>query len=127
MIRLANMPMPHVAGVTQSVLGLFRNKGLANSMHRPIPAPEPDPEPNPAPDVGLAMRHVNISPDDWDELFYAVQTRLENCVDEAFNKSPELPFDDRHAVIKAHVLDCVASMRQLHASLTLERLAHQKI
>ena len=122
MIRLANSPMPHVTSMSQSVLDMFRVKSNSNLMHRSIPAPEP----NPAPDGDLEVNHFNILPDDWDELFHAVQTRLENCVEVAFSKASELPLHENLAVIKADVLDCVASLRQLHDSLILERQAYQK-
>jgi hypothetical protein len=124
MIRLASTPMPHVTRMAQSVLDVFRNQDVSNTLHRPIPAPEPNPEPNPEPDAGPLAARASIAPDDWDELFHAIQTRLENCVDEALNQVPELPLHERHEVIKAHVLDCVASMRQLHASLAVERMKH---
>lgn len=70
--------------------------------------------------------HGNISPADWDELFHAVQTRLENCVDDALDKGSDMPLNKRHAATKAAVLECVDAMRQLHASLTLERQEYQK-
>lgn len=121
MIRLANSPMPHVTSMSQSVLDMFRVKSNSNLMHRPIPAPQA----SHAPEGGLNVNHMNILPDDWDELFHAIQTRLENCVEVAFSKAAELPLHENLAVIKADVLDCVASLRQLHASLILERQARQ--
>jgi hypothetical protein len=126
MIRLANTPMPHVAHAAQSVLGLFRSKGLAQNMHRPIPAPEPDPEPNPGPDANLQTGGSSICTDDWDEMFHAIQQRLENCVNDARVKAPELPLHSRHELTKATVLECVESMQLLHAALTVERQSRQK-
>ncbi len=125
MIRLASSPMPHAASVAHSVLDLFRIKSNPTDMHRPIPAPEPSSEPNPEPDGALTARRANIAPDDWDELYHAIQKRLENCVDDALNKSLLLPPHERQAATKAAVLDCVASMTQLHTSLTRERQAQQ--
>ena len=90
-------------------------------MHRPIPAPEPDPEPNPGPDAIKQFRDGIISATDWDELFHAVQVRLERCVSDALDKQPELALQDRHEVTKVAVLQCVEAMKQLHHSLTLER------
>ena len=121
MIRLASTPMtptPHVTSVAQSVLGLFSSKGSPSKMHRPIPAPEPSPEPNPEPDAALRAIGSKIAPDDWDELFRAVQARLERCVDDALIKEPELPLHSRHELTKQTVLECVESMQQLHAENT---------
>lgn len=135
MIQLSNTTSSttssNVSGVTQSMLDLFRIKDArllpTQNMHRPIPAPEPNPEPNPAPDAGWegSQPHDNISPADWDELFHAVQTRLEQCVDDALLGTPQLAPQDRHAVTKTAVLECVQAMTQLHASLTLERRQRQ--
>ena len=125
MIRLANAPMPHITRMAHSVLDMFSVKSNTSNMHRPIPAPEPDPEPNPAPDAGLIALRASIAPDDWDDLFHAIQTRLEGCVDEALSNGAELPLHVRQSFTKAAVLDCVASMRQLQASLAVERQAHQ--
>ena len=126
MIRLANSPTPHVPSMAQSVLDLFCAKSNSTHMHRPLPAPVPNPETKGVPDAGSVLKKGTISPDDWDDLFRAVQTRLETCVDEALNNSLVLPLPKRHAVTKAAVLECVASMKHLHASLTLERQSQQK-
>ena len=126
MIRLANAPMPHVTRMAHSVLEMFSVKSSTSNMHRPIPAPEPNPEPNPAPDAGLIALRSSIAPDDWDDLFHAIQARLEGCVDEALNKGAEQPIHVRQSLTNAAVLDCVASMRQLQASLAVERQVHQR-
>ena len=126
MIRLANSPVPHVTSVAQSVLDLFCAKTDSTHMQRPLPAPVANSEFKLAPDPGPVAKKGTISPDDWDDLFHAVQTRLETCVDEALNNSLVLPLPKRHAVTKAAVLDCVASMKHLHASLTLERQSQQR-
>ena len=97
--------------------------------HRPIPAPEPDPEPNPAPDSVGQAAPCNISPTDWNDLFVAIQVRLAHCVDDALLHDPELSSQDRYALTKAVVLECVDAMKQLHTALTLERQqcqAHQQ-
>ena len=125
MIRLANAPMPHINRRAYSELDMFSVKSNTSNMHRPIPAPEPDPEPNPAPDAGLIALRSSIAPDDWDDLFSAIQTRLEGCVDDGLNKRAEQPTHVRRSLSKAAVLDCVASMRQLHAALAVERQVHQ--
>ena len=126
MIRLANAPMPHITRRAHSVLDMFSVKSNTSNMHRPIPAPEPDPEPNPAPDASLIALRPSIAPDDWDHLFSAIQSRLEGCFDDALNKGAEQPTYVRRSSTKAAVLDCVASMRQLHASLAVERQVHQR-
>lgn len=129
MIRLASTPMPHVTSPAYSVLDLFRSKDMPYDIHRPIPAPEPNPEPNPGPDAASKRErdaHPNITPADWDELFRAVQVRLEQCVGDAIDKAPELALHDRHQVTKTAVLQCVEAMTQLHAALTLERKEWQE-
>jgi hypothetical protein len=126
MIRLANTPTPHITSVAQSVLDLFRGKGSLAKMHRPIPAPEPSPEPNPEPDGAMRALRSTIAPDDWDELFRAIQARLEHCFDDAQTKTPELPLHDRHLVAKAVVMQCIESMKQLQNALTKERQAREK-
>lgn len=128
MIQLASTPVAHVTNTTPSVLDLFRGKDVSATLHRPIPAPEPNPEPNPGPDAAkrsASSGDSTISPADWDELFHAVQVRLEQCVGQAIDKSPELPLHDRHEVTKKAVLECVEAMQQLHAALTLERQLRQ--
>ena len=126
MIRLANAPMPHVTRMAHSVLEMFSIKSNTSIMHRPIPARDPNPEPNPAPDASSIVPRSSIAPDDWDDLFHAIQTRLEGCVDDALSKGAELPLHVRQSLTKAAVLDCVASMRQLQASLAVERQVHQR-
>ena len=126
MIRLASTPMPHVSSVAHSLLDLFRIQSDLQPMHRPIPAPEPDPEPNPAPDAVQQKNHPNITSEDWDQLFRAVQARLEHCVGDALDKAPELALHDRHTVTKAAVLECVEALKQLHMALTLERKEWQE-
>ena len=127
MIQLAGAPTPHVAPTERSVLGLFRSKGASQLMSSPTPATQLDPTVSPAAAIAQATGHGNISPADWDELFHAVQARLENCIDNALDNAPELPLNERHAATKTTILECVDAMRQLHASLTLERQAHQKL
>ena len=137
MIQLANSQTLHVTRVANSVFDLFRNKNSSqatplltqNLMHRPIPAPEPNPEPNPGPD-GVTQSELisrdHILAEDWDELFHAVQARLEHCVGEALLRTPQIALHDRYALTKAAVLECVSDMNQLHASLTLERQKWQE-
>jgi hypothetical protein len=150
MIRLANIPSPHVVSTEHSVVDLFDSKVAPSIMHRPIPAPEPDPEPNPGPDAvhgasgndgnsgtsGTSGNNGNngnngnsIAPADWDELYRAVQVRLQQCVDNALHKAqhtaPELRLQTVHEATKAAVLECVADMQRLHAALQLERQQRQ--
>lgn len=125
MIQLAGSPMPHVTRAALSVLDQFRIKSNATDMHRPIPAPDPSPEPNPEPDGALKAQPACIAPDDWDELYHAIQSRLEDCVEGAFNKSLVRPLHERQAATKAAVLECVASMTHLHTSLKRERQARK--
>ena len=124
MIQLAQTASQCPNRAAPSVLDTFRAEHMASALHRPIPSPEPDPEPNPGPDAinnGHINGNSNISAADWDELFHAIQARLEHCVSDAFHKAPELPAHERQEVIKATVLQCVEAMQQLHAALTTER------
>ena len=124
MIQLAQTASQYPNRAAPSVLDTFRAEHMASALHRPIPSPEPDPEPNPGPDAinnGHINGNSNISAADWDELFHAIQARLENCVDDALLKAPELPPLERHQVIKTTVLQCVEAMQQLHTALRLER------
>ena len=125
MNRLANTPMPHVTNQEHSVLDMFRHQNMSNALHRPIPAPEPNPEPNPGPDATLYMFHSRIAPDDWNDLFYAVQTRLENCIGEGSPRTPELMLKDPQKAIKTTVRECVMTMQQLQAALNCERSERQ--
>ncbi len=118
MIQLAQTASQYSNRAAPSVLDTFRAEHMASALHRPIPSPEPDP--NPGPDA-ISNGHSNISAADWDELFHAIQARLENCVDDALLKAPELPPNERHQVIKTTVLQCVEAMQQLHTALMLER------
>jgi len=95
-------------------------------MYRPIPEAQPEPVVRPAADATQATGRGNITPVDWDDLYHAIQVRLENCVNDALDKAPELPLQVRQAATKTAVLECVGAMRQLHASLILKRQDRQK-
>lgn len=137
MIHPASAEPLQVKDMRQSVLDLFRSKNSSplssqltqHIMHRPIPAPEPNPEPNPGPDGVTQASHIisnHIAAADWDELFHAVQARLEHCVEEAVFRTARLTLDDRYAVTKSAVMECVRDMMSLQASLTVERLKWQE-
>lgn len=128
MTRPANTLMAHASGGAPTVLDLFKSTDMPAALHRPIPAPEPNPEPNPGPDAARRSRnngHSTIAPADWDELFHAVQVRLEQCAGDALHQAPELALYDRHDVIKKTVLECVDALKQLHAALAQERQHRQ--
>lgn len=135
MISQADSLTPHVAQPAASVPGLFRSKGSRNNMYRPLPAAQPEALSHLKPGTSTGSRHEsshanghsNITHADWDELYHAIQVRLENCVNDAPDKPPQLPPNDRHAATKMVVLQCVDAMRQLHVSLTLEREAYQRL
>ena len=103
MIRPANPFLSRVTSTAYSVLA-SPSSDMPNSMHRPIPAPEPNPEPNPAPDAAWPNDHANITPADWDQLFHAVQARLEDCVSDARLRTPVLALRDQQAETKTAVL-----------------------
>ena len=125
MIQLANTPLRHVARKTLSVLDMFPVYCNLINMHRPIPAPEPDPEPNPAPDEAPNVAHSKILPEDWDELFYAIQARLMTSVNDV-NKSEGKLLVWSNGDEKKAVLECVEAMTKLHSALKHERQAHKK-
>jgi hypothetical protein len=125
MIRLADTPTPHVTQVAQSVLGLLRSKGARNDMYGSIPADQPNPASTSEPVDIKSTGHGIISHADWDELYHAIQVRLENCVNDALDKAPQLALDKRIAATKIAVTECVDAMRQLHAALILERQDRQ--
>ena len=91
-------------------------------MHRPIPAPEPDPEPNPAPDEAPNVDHPKIPPDDWDDLFYAIQARLTTSVKDV-NKSEGKFLVCSNGNEKKVILECVEAMTLLHLALRHDRQA----
>jgi len=121
MIRLASMPMPHVITMAHTVLDMFRVNSTSESMQCAVPAPD---EIHRQGGV-LKTEGSFISPDDWDELFVAIHTRLENCVGDTLNQSPELPLQDQKSKVKKAVLECVDALRHLHDSLMFERQSQQ--
>ena len=117
MIRLANMPTPHVITMAHSVLDMFRPINTLENMQCAAPAPEVIHRQG----ALLKTQGLFIVPADWDELFAAVQTRLENCVGDTLDHSSALPLQDQKSMVKKAVLECVDALRHLHYSLTLER------
>ena len=122
MIRLANMPMPHVTTIAHSVLDLFR----VNSTPENIQCATPVAKVIHLQSTALKTQILFISPADWDDLFVAVQTRLENCVNGTSNSASTPPLQDQKSKVKKAVAECVDDLRHLHRSLTLERQSHQK-
>lgn len=122
MIRLANTPTPHVITMAHSVLCMFQPDLTPEDMQCAASAPE----------VACAQGAVSktqssfIAPADWDELFVAVQNRLECCVGDTLNHSPALPLQDQKLVVKKAVLESVEALRNLHYSLLLERQSGQR-
>ena len=122
MIRLANMPMPHVNSTAHSVLDMFRPNSTLENIQCAAPAPEVIHRQG----AVLKTQGVFIVPADWDELFAAVQTRLENSVGDTLNHSSALPLQDQKSMVKKAVLECVEALRHLHYSLMLERQSEQR-
>ena len=122
MIRLANMPMPHVNSTAHSVLDMFRPNTTLENIQCAAPAPEVIHRQG----AVLKTQGVFIVPADWDELFAAVQTRLENSVGDTLNHSSALPLQDQKSMVKKAVLECVEALRHLHYSLMLERQSEQR-
>ena len=122
MIRLANMPMPHVNSTAHSVLDMFRPNSTLENIQCAAPAPEVIHRQG----AVLKTQGVFIVPADWDELFAAVQIRLENSVGDTLNHSSALPLQDQKSMVKKAVLECVEALRHLHYSLMLERQSEQR-
>ena len=122
MIRLANLPTPHVTTAAHSVLDLFRVNSMHENMQCAIPAT----------DViyrqGTAFKTQRpfISSADWDALFVAVQSRLETSVSEILNQAPVLPLQDQKSMVNKAVVECVEALRLLHTSLMIERQSLQR-
>ena len=125
MIRLATSPEQTSANTVHSVKALFRLNNITDSIACSIPAPKPEPEPNPEPDAAVNARCFDITPADWDTLFYAVTARLQAC--SGASTSEQLSEDvPEHllgapASVRATVRECVVSLNHLHAALIHER------
>ena len=117
MIRLSNMPMPHVINMAHSVLDMFRVNSPPENKQCAASAPEVIHGQS----AVLRIQGSFISPADWDELFVAVQARLENCVDSTLHHSSTLSLQDQKSIVKKTVLECVDAMQRLHHSLNSER------
>ncbi len=69
---------------------------------------------------------MEITIDDWDELFGAVKARLRLTVGElpgAF----AIPEHDATARVRIRVLECVEALEQLHVMLRIERSRRQQL
>ena len=64
---------------------------------------------------------LNLSVQDWDDLFCAIQERLRHLVGERNTGTAPLEMHDMGGSIQDAVLECVAALDQLHAALALER------
>ena len=64
---------------------------------------------------------LNLSVQDWDALFRAIQERLRQIVGERNTGTARLQMHDMGGSIQDGVLECVAALDQLHAALALER------
>ena len=64
---------------------------------------------------------LNISIEDWDILFRAVEERLRRMVYERHTAASPARTHDLRGSAQEIVLECVAALDQLHAALTLER------
>ena len=123
MIRLATMPMPHVATRAHSVLDIFLARNAPENMQCATPSPDVIN----SQDVALTAQtepdfHISpISHADFDHLFLAIQTRLATTVIDPTNQTAALPPQDQKLEIRKVVLECVDALGHLHHSLTLER------
>lgn len=123
MIRLANMPVPHANTTAHSVFEMFRSCSTLQGTQRVVPASELacGQGLDQGQDATLSTDAPFISPKDWDDLFLAIQTRLDNCVGDTLNHTSVLPLQDQKLKVKKTVQECVEALRHLHQSVTLER------
>lgn len=64
---------------------------------------------------------------DWDDLLNAVKARLRLTVGICAGATAELRAPDKALWVQAGVLECVAALDQLHASLKHDRLRHRQL
>ena len=138
MIRLANMPIPHppstprmsnssfvpslprMSSSPHLVFDLLNINTLTTSTTRPDIVQGGNFKPNAGQSTGQPAANSIIAPEDWNELFLAIQERLENCVNDlVFTKNPEMSLIARKARTKQVVLECVQAMKVLHQSILL--------
>ena len=138
MIRLANMTMPHLPSTLRMsssplvpslprlsssshlVFDLLNINTMTTSTTRPDIVQGGNFKPNAGQSTGQPAANSIIAMEDWNELFFAIQERLENCVnDVVFTKNPEMSLIARKARTKQAVLECVQAMKVLHQSILL--------
>lgn len=73
------------------------------------------------PDSTFRKAPPTIPPEDWDLLFLAVQSRLENCANTAPNRSPERSVELPLLATQTVVMECVHALEALHSALKLNR------
>ena len=117
MIRLVNMHMPNVTNMAHSMVDMFATSATHENLNCATPSPDVIQRQGDA----LKIQNLSIAPVDWDHLFMAVQTRLENIVCEPLNHASASPLLDQKAKVKKVVLECVDELWHLHHSLMLER------
>lgn len=64
---------------------------------------------------------------DWDDLLNAVKARLRLTVGICAGATAELRAPDKALWVQAGVLECVAALDQLHASLKHDRSRHRQL
>jgi hypothetical protein len=69
-------------------------------------------------------QHLEISVDDWDILFRAVEDRLRSSV--GARLASTAPARDAAGRVQAIVLECVAELDKLHNALKQERRQHNE-
>ena len=138
MIRLANMPMPYLSSTprlsssplvpslprlsssSHLAFDLLNINTMTTSTTRSDITQGGNFKPNAGQSTGQPAGNSIIAPEDWNELFLAIQERLENCVnDVVFTKNPEMSLIARKARTKQAVLECVQAMKVLHQSILL--------
>ena len=118
MIRFASLPVPHSPSAPHSVVDRFNVNNTAQNMTQPGTTSGSGLKASSVLLAGQPSSKLCITPEEWNELFSAIQARLENCVNDlVFAKTPEMSLIARKAHTKQAVLECVQAMRVLHMQL----------
>ena len=138
LIRLASSFETFAVSNVPTVLAMFKADGMSGPAAMSSPAPAPEPEPNPEPDAAVGImgaeitqsaqlsQDSDISPADWDTLFYAITQRLQACSGPvSVDHVPEHMLGVT-ASLQVTVRECAASLSRLHAALVRERQQHQQ-
>ena len=97
-------------------------------LHRPLPSPSASMHAAPTMPVSAALASPNIALEDCGVLLAAVMARLRQTVGAYPGAATQSPRDEEAGRVQASVLECVAALDQLHATLMheLDRCVRQR-